>query len=164
MSVLALPINRFHSSLLLVVLLALSSLPMAGQSFSTSPKTPAEMTELARRYANGIGCPRDAGQAMLWYRQAAREGEPGAMVAIGDMLEEGRCVDQDFVAAVMWYRHAAQLGFAPGMVRLAQMLEQGRGVHFDGDEAHDWYRKAADLGYGPAMTRLGEIEGKTDWY
>src|SRR5512132_386518 len=90
------------------------------------PKSPAEMTELARRYANGIGCPRDAGQAMLWYRRAAQQGEPGAMVAIADMLEEGRCVDQDLVAAVLWYRRAANLGFAPAMVRVAGMLERGR--------------------------------------
>ena len=31
------------------------------------------------------------------------EGEPGAMAAIADMLEEGRCVDQDLVGAVLWY-------------------------------------------------------------
>src|SRR5215207_9256089 len=110
-------INRTRSIVSLAILLALSSTRMAGQSVFPEPKTPAEMTELARRYANGIGCPRDAGQAMLWYRRAAQEGEPGAMVAIGDMLEEGRCVDQDFVAAAIWHRRAANLGFAPAMVR-----------------------------------------------
>ena len=99
--------------------------------FSGARQTPAEMTELARRYANGIGCPRDAGQAMLWYRRAAQEGEPGAMTAIADMLEEGRCVDQDLVAAVAWYRRAANLGFAPAMVRVAGMLERGRGARID---------------------------------
>jgi uncharacterized protein len=122
------------------------------------------MTELARRYAVGDGCPRDAGQAILWYRRAAQQGEPGAMVAIGDMLVEGRCVDQDFFAAVVWYRRAADAGFAPGMTRLAEMLENGRGARVNETGAHEWYGKAARMGYGPAMTRLGDIEGDVEWY
>ena len=102
MSDLAPQINPLPSSLLLVILLALPSTQAAGQSLFPEPTTPAEMTELARRYANGIGCPRDAGQAMLWYRRAAQQSEPGAITAIGDMLEEGRCVDQDLAGAVFW--------------------------------------------------------------
>ena len=100
----ALQINRLRSTVSLAILLALPPTQAAGQSFFTEPKTPVEMTELAGRYANGIGCPRDAGQAMLWYRRAAQLGEPGAMTAIADMLDEGRCVDQDLVGAVLWYR------------------------------------------------------------
>jgi TPR repeat protein len=146
------------SKVLLIPILSLTAI------HAEEPKSPVEMTELARRYANGIGCPRDAGQAMLWYRRAAQLGEPGAMVAIADMLEEGRCVDQDLVGAVLWYRRAANLEFAPGMVRLAGMLERGRGAHLDAQEAHEWYRKAAKLGYGPAMTRLGDIEANPEWY
>src|SRR5690242_7861974 len=101
MSVHARP-TRALSLLLLVLLAAPLSFQAAGQVFS--PSTPQEMTELARRYANGIGCPRDAGQAFLWYRRAATQGDPGAMVAIGDMLKEGRCVDQDLAGAAIWYR------------------------------------------------------------
>ena len=96
-------INPLRSSLSLAILLALPPTQAAGQSLFAEPKTPVEMTELAGRYANGIGCPRDAGQAMLWYRRAAQQGEPGAMTAIADMLDEGRCVDQDLVGAVLWY-------------------------------------------------------------
>src|SRR5205085_7829490 len=114
-----------------ICLLALPCTYAAGQSLFPEPTTPAEMTELAHKYAEGIGCPRDAGQAMLWYRRAAKEGDPGAMVAIADMMEEGRCVDQDFVAAAIWDRRAAELGFAPAMVRLASMLEAGRGVNLN---------------------------------
>src|SRR4029079_13738643 len=118
-------INNALFSSLLAALIALPFNQAAGQSISPEPTNPKDMTELARRYAEGIGCPRDAGQAMLWYRRAAQEGEPGAMVAIGDMFEEGRCVDQDFVAASIWHRRAANIGFAPAMVRLASMLEAG---------------------------------------
>ena len=53
------------------------------------------MTALAHRYEHGQGCPRDAGQAILWYRRAARLNEPGAMVALGDIYDEGKCVDQN---------------------------------------------------------------------
>ncbi len=151
-------------SLSLVAWVALSSFEATGQSVFPEPKTPAEMTDLAYKYANGIGCPRDAGQAMLWYKRAAREGEPGAILAIGDMLEEGRCVDQDLVASALWRRRAAMLDFPPAMTRYAGMLERGIGVELDREAAKEWYRKAAKLGYGPAMTRLGDLEGNVDWY
>ena len=122
------------------------------------------MTELARRYAEGIGCPRDAGQAMLWYRRAAQEGEPGAMVAIGDMLEEGRCVDQDFVGCSDLVPPGSEYRVRSGDGPACNMLERGRGAQIDREEAHEWYRKAAKLGYGPAMTRLGDLEGNVEWY
>src|SRR4028118_107313 len=87
----ALTINSLSSvAAIAIVIFALPWFPAAGQSVFPEPKTPSEMTELAHKYANGIGCPRDAGQAMLWYKRAAHEGDPGAMVAIGDMLQAGR--------------------------------------------------------------------------
>lgn len=147
-----------------VIWFALSSFQAIGQTVFPDPKTPAEMTELAHKYATGIGCPRDAGQAMLWYKRAAQEGEPGAILAIGDMLEEGRCVDQDLVASAIWRRRAAEMNFAPAMERYAGALERGVGVPLDREAAKDWYRKAAKLGYAPAMTKLGDLEGNVEWY
>ena len=108
---------RLTKALSILILSAPLPYQAAGQVFS--PTSPQEMTELARRYANGVGCPRDAGQAFLWYRRAAAQGEPGAMVAIGDMLKEGRCVDQDLAGAAIWYRRAAAIGFPPAQARYA---------------------------------------------
>src|SRR5687767_2573638 len=76
------------------------------------------MTALGRRYETGEGCPRDAGQAILWFRRAAALGEPGAMVALGDIYDEGKCVDQSMGTAVRYFRQAAALGHAPAMHRL----------------------------------------------
>src|SRR5688500_450268 len=36
---------------------------------------PRAMTALAHRYEHGQGCPRDAGQAILWYLRAAARNE-----------------------------------------------------------------------------------------
>src|ERR687896_2396834 len=76
------------------------------------------MTALAHRYEHGQGCPRDAGQAILWYLRAAKLNEPGAMVALGDIYDEGKCVDQNMGEAVRLFRAAAQLGSGEAMYRL----------------------------------------------
>ena len=55
-------------------------------------ETPESMTELARKYEHGLGCPRDIGRALLWYRKAAAAGDPQAMIALGDLYREGVCI------------------------------------------------------------------------
>src|SRR5688572_2387231 len=62
------------------------------------------MTTLADRYEHGKGCPRDAGQAILWYQRAVALNDPGAMVALGNIYDDGKCVDQDMGRAVRLYR------------------------------------------------------------
>ncbi len=59
--------KSLQSLVIAIATLALPCTRAAGQSVFAEPKTPSEMTELAHRYAEGIGCERDAGQAMLWY-------------------------------------------------------------------------------------------------
>jgi TPR repeat protein len=117
------------------------------------------MTELARRYEHGIGCPRDIGRALFWYKRAAAQNEPDAMVALGDLYDAGVCVDRDAVYAREMYRRAADLGFAPAMMRVAAPLETP-----ERSEALQWYRRAADAGYGPAMTRLGDLLNDPAWF
>ena len=125
----------------------------AGFSFADDPK---ETAELARRYEHGIGCPRDIGKALLYYKRAAEAKEPSAMVALGDLYREGKCVPQDMAYARGMYESAAKLGFAPAMVRMGDTT--------GGAVAEGWLRQAASKGYGPAMTRLGELSGDASWY
>ena len=122
------------------------------------------MTALAHRYEHGQGCPRDAGQAILWYRRAARLNEPGAMVALGNIYDEGKCVDQDMGEAMRWYRLAAKFESGEAMYQLGRMIQHGRGVRADRDEAIGWYEKAAGLGNAPAMTALGDLKADAQWY
>jgi TPR repeat protein len=122
------------------------------------------MTALAHRYERGVGCPRDAGEAILWYLRAAALNEPGAMVALGDIYDEGRCVDQNMREAVQWFRRAAALGSGRAMYRLGQMIEQGRGVRGDKEEARLWYEKAVAAGSASAMTAMGDLTRDPGWY
>jgi TPR repeat protein len=118
------------------------------------------MAELARKYQNGIGCPRDIGRALLYYKRAASQGDTGSMVELGDLYREGVCVPRDLAYATGMYQKAADAGFAPGMMRLGEALESsGRR-----EEGIVWFRKAAAKGYGPAMTHLGDLVGDPEWY
>src|SRR4051794_39061455 len=126
------PINnaRFTSARI-ALLLAAAGLCVFGQE----PADPAAMVELARRYQNGIDCPRDIGRALVYYKRAAGEGNSEAMVALGDLYREGVCVPQDLTYSTGMYRQASAAGFAPGMMRLGDALESGGRR----DEAIGWY-------------------------
>ena len=123
-----------------------------------SAEDPAEMAELARKYQNGIACPRDIGKALYWYKRAADADDPTAMVALGDLYDAGICVPEDLPLAVKYYRRAADIGFAPAMMRMATMTERARGVKFIPSDVVEWYKRAAAIGYGPAMTRLADLD------
>src|SRR3954452_2135153 len=90
--------------------LALLSLTAGLCVCAEEPSDPAEMAELARRYQNGLGCPRDIGRALLYYKRAASDGEPTAMLALGDLYHEGQCVPQDLRYAMQMYRQSAEAG------------------------------------------------------
>jgi len=123
-------------------------------------QTPAEMAELAQKYEKGIGCPRDIGKALVFYKRAAAEGEVTSMVALGDLYRDGVCVEQDLKYSGDMYRQAANAGFAPGMMRFGMSLERSGRL----PDATVWFRKAAAKGYGPAMTHLGDIMADSEWY
>jgi TPR repeat protein len=86
------------------------------------------------------------------------------MVALGDIYDEGKCVDQSMGTAVLWFRRAASLGSPAAMHRLGRMIEFGRGVRRDKDEAVTWYQRAAERGYPAALTKMGDISGNAGWY
>ena len=113
------------------------------------------MTEMARRYEHGIGCPRDIGRALFLYKRAAAAGDPAAMLALGDIYREGVCVERDVAYSNGMYRKAADLGFAPAIFRLAE--------HGPLSDREPLLRKAAEQGYGPAMTAVGEATGDVEW-
>ena len=146
-----------------------AGLSLLGQSFTEELRLAESgeakaMTALAHRYEQGIGCPRDAGQAILWYQRAVNRKEPGAMVALGDIYDEGKCVDQNMGEALRLYRRAIEVGSPEAMFRLGRMVEYGRGVRADRDEARSWYEKAAANGVAPAMLALGDLTRDAAWY
>src|SRR5262245_41340540 len=88
--------RKFLTSIALLPLAA--GLSLFGQSFGDDLRRAEAgevkaMTAIANRYEQGVGCPRDAGQAILWYQRAVERNEPNAMVSLGDIYDEGKCVD-----------------------------------------------------------------------
>lgn len=81
----------------------------------------AQLT-LAKAYYLGSGVPKDAAEAVRWFRKAADQGEPQSQRILGLMYEAGSAgMVQDDVQAAFWFRKAAEKGDAEaqhGMARL----------------------------------------------
>ena len=61
-------------------------------------------------YAHGDGVPKDAVQAVSWYRKAAEQGNASAQANLGLMYYRGEGVPKDYVTAYMWRNLAAAQG------------------------------------------------------
>ena len=53
-------------------------------------------------YASGQGVPRDYGEAVQWYRQAAKQGHAAAQHNLGMEYALGESVPRNYVEAHMW--------------------------------------------------------------
>lgn len=73
---------------------------------------PAALLDLARRYHQGQGVPRDLARAAGLYERAAQLGNPDAQFALGNLYLLGEGVPQDDDWAFTWYRAAAKQGHA----------------------------------------------------
>jgi TPR repeat protein len=62
--------------------------------------------ELAKRYCEGSGVPKNVFQCAEWYRKAANGGNGLAMLRLGDLYTAGEGFIQDKDAAAMWWRKA----------------------------------------------------------
>ncbi len=107
-------------------------------------------------YANGLGVPKDAQEALHWYRRAAEGGHAGAMFDLAGMFAEGQGVPKNAEEAVRWYRRAAEAGHGRAMYGLATMYANGQGVAKDSREVLRWFHRAAEVGLATAMASLGE--------
>ena len=87
--------------------------------------------------------------------KAAEEGDPEAMVKVGDAYYHG---SKDFPLergyASLWFERAAESGNAEGMFRFAEILRWGEGRLQNVREAETWYRRAAELGHKKARAWL----------
>ena len=111
--------------------------------------------------------PASAGPVAL--REAAAEGDPKAIFAIGDRLMGSgpSAPDSDMEGAAHWYEMAAEMGFAPAQYRIGNAYEKGLGVERDLQAAMTWYQLAAEQGNVSAMHNLAvlyatEIDGQRD--
>ena len=64
---------------------------------------------LAGLFDQGKGVPQEYGEAVAWYRKAAKQGHASAQFNLGVMFDGGQGVPQEYGEAVAWYRKAAKL-------------------------------------------------------
>ena len=79
-------------------------------------------------YANGDGVPKNAVQAVRWYRLAADQGVAEAQYNLGLRYDKGDGVPKSAVEAVRWFRLAADQGVAQAQYNLGLMYGLGEGV------------------------------------
>ena len=119
------------------------------------------MLFLGKLYSNGTGVPRDATEALTWYRTAALAGSSNGMLFYGDALAGGAPI-KDVVEAERWIRKAADAGNVAAVYRLGRMYRDGEGRPRDPLEALNLFKQAAEANYTPAMVAVGlMLEGGT---
>lgn len=126
---------------------------------------------LARCYALGEGVPKDAVEAVKWYRRAAEQEPKAASIdlssesiamaqcCLGASYALGKGVPKDAVEAVKWYRKAAEQQLAHAQYLLGLSYATGDGVARNIAESVKWYRSAAEQGHAGAQYRLGLFYG-----
>ncbi len=87
----------------------------------------------------------------------AEEGDPKAIVELGNRYSLGEGVERDLKRAAELYARAADLGHADGMFNLASCYRLGEGVDADVETAIRWYRRAMAEDKLFAAFALGEI-------
>lgn len=86
---------------------------------------------------------RSSRTAAKWYRLAAEHGDPGAQLALGYILDEGRGVKKNQTEALVWYKRAFRGGYiAPAVVNIAITHRQASRLR----QATYWFKKAAEEG------------------
>jgi len=103
----------------------------------------AAQYQLALRYANGEGVPRDSEEAARWYRKAAEQGLAPAQYQLALRYANGDGVARDFEEAVKWYRRAAGQGVAFAQFNLGVRYANGQGIERDPVLAYLWFSLAA---------------------
>lgn len=118
---------------------------------------PVAAYEIATRYAEGRGAPRDMAQAAHWYRQAADAGLAPAQYRLGSLYERGQGVAKDPAQAVALYRQAAEQGNAGAMHNLAVLVSEGAAGAPDPRAAVKWFITAAGYGVKDSQYNLGVV-------
>lgn len=88
-------------------------------------------------------------------KNAVENGDIYCLHILGEMYQEGRGIEKDYVEAVKWYRLASENGDVRGDRSLAYMYSCGMGVKQNFTEAAYYYKKAAEKGDSLSQYWLG---------
>lgn len=97
-------------------------------------------------YDQGMGVPKSAVKAAIWYGKAAKQGISIAQYRLGLLYAGRHGVSQSHVQSFKWQHMAAEQGHAEAQVNVALMYVRSKGVEASNDEAVKWFRKAATQG------------------
>ena len=98
----------------------------------------AAQTALGFMYPNGTGVPKDAVQAVFWFRKSANQGDASGQFNLGVMYSNGDGVPKDLAQAAFLCRKSADQGNAPAESNLGAMYATGKGVPKDFVIAYMW--------------------------
>jgi len=110
--------------------------------------------EIAVRFGEGRGVPRDERQAANWLELAAKQGLAPAQFRLGGYYEKGIGVKKDIAAARDLYLAAAAKGNGKAMHNLGVLYADGINGRPDYHTAALWFRKAADRGITDSQYNL----------
>ena len=111
--------------------------------------------QLGLAYEAGDGVPYDEQLATLWFKRAAQQEHPDALLHYGDALYYGRGVSKDLPKSFAQYLRGANLGNLGCQFAVGFAYFNGEGVETDEKLAEMWYLRAADLGNADAQLHYG---------
>ena len=97
------------------------------------------------------------GDAMRWYGQAARAGDPEAQFYLGYIHDRGLRGANSLSEAMGWYRKAAARGDARAQFRLGLLFDGDPRLPRDPARAQRWYEAAAGQGHAEARFNLARL-------
>ncbi|HTP75522.1 MAG TPA: TetR family transcriptional regulator [Rhizomicrobium sp.] len=118
--------------------------------------------EIANRYLDGEGTPRDAGAGFRWMTLAAKQRNAVAEYVLGTLYQSGVGTKADLVEATHWYEAAALQGNRKAMHDLAVAYAEGLGGVKSATEAVRWFSRAASLGYVDSQFNLAVLYERGD--
>ena len=104
---------------------------------------PEAENALATLYQDGLGVPRDIGEAIRLFESASGHGLNLAKHNLGLIYFEGKGVDIDYTRAAVYFEEAAKLGLTESMYQLGVMALTGEGVKKNAALARDYFKQAA---------------------
>ena len=126
-----------------------------GFVFLAGCATTPSLNNLAVRYWNGEGVPKDRVRAVELYRQAIqRDSSRDAMFNLGLAYASGEGVVRDYSQAAVWFQRAADKGSSSAIYQLAESYRIGRGVPKDPAKAANLYKIVLDSEPGNDDARL----------
>lgn len=107
----------------------------------------AAQSELARRLVRR----KKGDEALLWFRSAARSGDPERQMELGIVLFWDHAAYRE---GLQWIRSAAEQGHVGAQYFLGAELATGENVTKNPSDAARWYRRAAMRGHSEAQYNL----------